>query len=295
MKKAGIFAIAVCLFSWGAFGILYAVCGGDVTSHRVLFSLFESLYMFFPMIVAFVLQKIRKEPVKSTGLLNFKPNRIWIAAMLLPLVITGLSILISGLMPGVSLHFGPEQLMSQLNLDGAASAALTEQFSRMSPWALVGSQIISGLVAGCTINALFAFGEEYGWRNYMAAALDGNGFWKKALFIGLVWGIWHAPLILQGHNYPQHPVLGVAMMCLFCILLGAIELYLVLKSRSVFPAAIMHGTINAVAGIALYFVKGGNDLTVGATGLAGFIAIALVLAAVCIWDRYGSKERIIKK
>lgn len=295
MKKAIIFAIAVCLVSWSAFGIFYAACGGDVTSHKVLFSLFETLYMLFPMSVAFVLQIIRKEPVKSTGLINFKPDRFWLAACCLPLVIVGLSIPISALMPGASFHFGPEQIISQFNLDGASSAVLAEQFSKMSPWALASSQIFSGLVAGCTINALFAFGEEYGWRNYMVAALDGIGFWKKVLFIGLVWGIWHAPLILQGHNYPQHPVLGTVMMCLYCILLGAIELYLVLKSRSVFPAAIMHGTINAIAGITLYFVEGGNDLTVGVTGLAGFIAIALVLAAVCIWDRYGSKERIIKK
>ena len=35
--------------------------------------------------------------------------------------------------------------------------------------------------------------------------------WNLLIF-GLIWGIWHAPFIFQGHNYPQYPVAGVFMM-----------------------------------------------------------------------------------
>ena len=38
------------------------------------------------------------------------------------------------------------------------------------------------------------------------------GLWKSSWVIGVIWGFWHAPLILQGHNYPQHPWAGVFMM-----------------------------------------------------------------------------------
>jgi uncharacterized membrane protein YjjP (DUF1212 family) len=38
----------------------------------------------------------------------------------------------------------------------------------------------------------------------------------------------------------------------------------------------MHGTLNGTAGLALMMVRGGNDLTVGLTGVAGFVVLLLV-------------------
>ncbi len=293
MKKAIQFAVIVCLFSWAMFGIFYAFSGGDVKSNQILFTLFEMLYMCFPLIVALVLQKISGEKPSSTGLLNFKLSWAWLVGMLIPVLAVFLCILISGLIPGVHVEYGAEQLISQFGLDEDTSATVASQIESMSPAVMILSGLLSGLIAGCTINALFAFGEEYGWRNYLVKALEGCGFWKKSIFIGLVWGIWHAPLILQGHNYPQHPVAGVALMCVFCVLLGAVELYFVLKTNSVFPAAIIHGTFNAIAGFVLYFVQGGNDLTVGMTGVAGFVSMGIVLAGIYFYDRHVSGDRIM--
>lgn len=293
MKKAIQYSLAVCLFSWAAFGVFYAVTGGEPASNKILFTLFETFYMFFPLIVAVVLQKVRKEPLNSTGLLNFRISWAWLAAMLMPVAAVLVCIPVSALFPGVSLNYGAEQVISEFGLDESAAATIKAQFEDLSPWVMVGAQAVSGLIAGCTINGLFAFGEEYGWRHYLVGALEGRRFWQKALFIGLVWGIWHAPLILQGHNYPQHPVAGVGMMCVFCILIGAVELYFVLKTRSVFPAAIIHGSFNALAGMVLFFVEGGNDLTVGLTGAAGFISLALVCAGIYVYDRYVSRDCIM--
>ena len=293
MKKALTYSAAVCLFSWAVFGAIYFASGGNIQANKLLYTVIESMYMLFPMIVAGALQLIRKEPFKSTGLLRFKINRTWLVALLLPVIAVTLSVFISALMPGVRLHYGSGQIVSQFGMDETAAAALDAQLSSMPPAVLIGVELVSGLFAGCTINALFAFGEEYGWRNYMVSALKDAGFWKKALFIGFIWGIWHMPLILLGHNYPQHPVLGVGLMCVECILLGTIELYLVLKSGSVFPAAIFHGTTNALAGLVLMLVEGGNDLTIGLTGIAGFVTKILIIAGIWIYDKYISKDGIM--
>lgn len=293
MKKALTYSVSVCLFSWAVFGAIYYASGGNLQSNKLLYTVIESIYMLFPMIVAGALQLIRKEPFKSTGLLGFKINRTWLVALLLPVIAVAISIFISALMPGVRLHYGSGQIVSQFGMDEAAAAALDAQLSSMPPAVLIGVELVSGLFAGCTINALYAFGEEYGWRNYLVSALEGTGFWKKALLIGFIWGIWHMPLILLGHNYPQHPVLGVGLMCIECILLGTIELYLVLKSGSVFPAAIFHGTINALAGLVLMLVEGGNDLTIGLTGIAGFVTLILIIAGIWIYDKYISKDGIM--
>jgi hypothetical protein len=38
------------------------------------------------------------------------------------------------------------------------------------------------------------------------------GKWKAYLIVGVIWGLWHAPLIAIGFNYPGMPVLGILMM-----------------------------------------------------------------------------------
>lgn len=100
-------------------------------------------------------------------------------------------------------------------------------------------------------------------------------------------------MILMGHNYPDHPVAGVFMMTILCILLSVIFLYITIKSKSVIAAAILHGTMNATNGISIMLIDGGNDLTVGMPGLAGFIALILAIAVLFVYDRYISKEKII--
>ncbi len=72
--------------------------------------------------------------------------------------------------------------------------------------------IIQALKAGITINALAGFGEELGWRGLMLDELRQYSLWSASLVIDIIWGLWHAPLILQRDNYPEHPIAGVFMM-----------------------------------------------------------------------------------
>jgi D-alanyl-lipoteichoic acid acyltransferase DltB (MBOAT superfamily) len=41
------------------------------------------------------------------------------------------------------------------------------------------------------------------------------GLWHGITWNFAIWGLWHAPVILQGHNYPGYPLLGVLMMVVF--------------------------------------------------------------------------------
>jgi len=141
---------------------------------------------------------------------------------------------------------------------------------------------VQSLVAGTTINALAAYGEEAGWRGWMHEELAPLGFWPRALTTGVLWGLWHAPLILQGHNYPEHPVLGVVLMVGMCVGLSAPMAELRARTDSVLSAAVFHGTFNAVASFPLLFVVGGDDRTVGVTGLAGLVVLLLVNGALAL-------------
>ncbi len=115
-------------------------------------------------------------------------------------------------------------------------------------------------------------------------------FLKASITIGIIWGIWHSPLILMGHNYSQYPEFGVLMMTFWCILLTPLFLYFTIKAKLVIATAIMHGTLNATSGMV---IDGGNDLTVGMTGLSGFISLIVVLFVLYIYDNKLSKEKIM--
>ena len=291
MKKAIRFSIIVCLFSWTMAAVAHWGFGMGADTPVGLMA-FSTAYMFFPMLTALVLQAIDKEKFNHTGLVNFKIRGPWLVAWLLPVAMVFLCILVNGLMPGVELTYNAEQLINQYHIPEDQQELVREQMGQYPAWIMAVSVVLSGLLAGITINAIAAFGEEYGWRNYLVGALREVKFWKGALFIGVVWGIWHLPLILMGHNYPNEPQWGVLLMVVFCVLAGVLELYFVLKAKSMIVAAVLHGTINAVSGMTIYFTLGGNDFLNGMTGLSGFIAMGLTILCIWVYDRFISKETI---
>ena len=67
---------------------------------------------------------------------------------------------------------------------------------------------LASLFIGPAINGIFGFGEEFGWRGYLLPKLMPLGKLKAYTIVGVIWGLWHAPLIVVGFNYPGYPVIG---------------------------------------------------------------------------------------
>lgn len=252
-------------------------------------------YMFIPMVVAIIVQKhILGEPIKGPLGISFKLNRWFLVAWLLPVIIAFATLGVSLFLP--TIEYSPQLAGFYESLESTLSPEQIEQMKAQAavfPIHPFWIGLLQGLIAGITINAIAGFGEELGWRGFLQKELGHMGFWKSSIVIGLVWGLWHAPIILQGHNYPEHPQAGVFMMIIFTLLLSPIFSYVRLRAKSVIAAAILHGSLNATIGLPLMVIKGGNDLTVGVTGLAGFIALALVNLGLFIYDRYFARESIM--
>ncbi|MEA1898101.1 MAG: CPBP family intramembrane glutamic endopeptidase [Bacteroidota bacterium] len=292
IKKVVLFIGLTFSLCWSMVALFFAFGGNWNTT--VSFGI-TTIYMFLPMIVVICVQKfIYKESLKKPLEISFNLNRWFAVAWLLPPVIAFATLGVSLLFPGVEYSsemagmferfkslFTPEQL-AQMESQTAALPIHPIWFS-----------LLQGLVAGVTINAIFGFGEELGWRGLLQRELGLLGFWKSSLTIGVIWGIWHVPIILQGHNYPEHPVAGVFMMTIWCILLAPIFSCVRLKANSVIAAAIFHGSINATAGLAVMVIKGGNDLLIGVTGLAGFIVLIILNIGLLIYDKFLTNEPII--
>jgi membrane protease YdiL (CAAX protease family) len=154
-----------------------------------------------------------------------------------------------------------------------------------SPLMLLIISIVSSVFLGGVVNVVFTLGEELGWRGFLYREMRSLGFWKANLLIGTIWGLWHAPIILQGHNYPDHPVAGVFMMVPFCISLGIIMSWIRLKTNSVLAPALLHGMLNAVGGGILLFCYDYVDLLGSVAGLTGIFACFLMVIIIAITDK----------
>ena len=238
--------------------------------------------MLIPLLAVVFTQLIFKEPVLRNVGLSFKVNKWWWIGWILMPVIAFACLGVTLLMPGAQWAGNSESVQ--------AAAA---QIPGAGIWGMIIITVLSGMIAGITINAVFALGEEIAWRGFLLKELEGKSFLAVAIGTGAFWGFWHSPLILNGHNYPDHPVAGVFMMIVLCILMTPMLMYFRKKSGSVIVPAIMHGTINAVAGITQILVTPSNDLLYGSAGLAGFIVFLIVDLCIFIYDRYITKENLM--
>ncbi len=241
---------------------------------------FAVAYMLVPLICAVWVQKIiRGKPVLGPLRVSFRPDRWWLVAWLGPVALAVAAFAVALLFSGVQYAPDMSGLFERLS-DMLPPEALQEMQLHMSPTVFLWMTLLQTLLAGPTINAVLAFGEELGWRGFLQKALGHLNFWKSSAVIGLIWGLWHAPLILQGHNYPNYPVVGVFMMTVWCVLLSPMFSYVTLRSGSVIPAAIMHGSLNASYGLSVMLLRGGSELLVGISGLAGFVVLLAVNLAI---------------
>jgi membrane protease YdiL (CAAX protease family) len=294
-NQTTLFLLLTFIISFSIAGAYKLITGETVGN--ISYTIMGAIYMFVPMISVIIVKKlIFKEKLRSDLQISFKINTWFFEAWLIMPLITFGALGISLLFPGVA--YNPE--MTGL-AERFASMTSPEQVEQMKtqiaalPVSPVWLILAGGLFAGITINGLAAFGEELGWRGFLLYQFRNMSFAKASILIGAIWGIWHAPLILMGHNYPQHPYFGVFMMVVLCIIITPIVMYFTIKAKSVIAAAILHGTMNATVTISIIPITGGNDLLVGMTGVAGMIAMLLVIAGIWFYDQYISRDKILTK
>ena len=292
-NQTKLFLLLTFIISFSVAGIYKLFFSNELGN--VSFTILGTIYMFIPTLSVVIVKKlIYGERLRRDLQISFKLNKWFVGAWLIMPLVAFLTLGINLLLPGV--NYNPE--MTGL-AERFASMVTPEQLAEMklqlaalpvSPvWMILGA----GLFAGITVNAVAAFGEELGWRGFLLYQFRKMSFVKATLLTGAIWGIWHAPLILMGHNYPQHPIIGVFMMVVLCILISPIITYFTIKSKSVVAAAVLHGTMNATATISIIPIMGGSDLMTGMPGLAGMLAFLITGLMLFIYDQYISKEKIM--
>jgi len=252
--------------------------------------------MFFPAIGVLLTRLVTKEGFKSSLLRpNIKKNiKYYLLAWFGPGILTILgSVLYFVLFQD---RFDPDCGYMKFALEAAGSAT---DVLPMSLRTLLLVQLIQAFLLSPVLNFITCFGEEWGWRGYLLPKISKHLPMVPALLIsGVIWGLWHAPLTIIGHNYgigyAGFPFTGIAMMCVFCIVMGVFLSYVSLKTNSCIPAVLGHGAINGIAGAGIYFTADGGNPFVGPapTGIIGMIpfVIAAILMIIHLERRKKHQE-----
>ena len=284
-KKIGLFCGLSYLMCWlVAFG--YFMNGGSVES--LWFIPVAIGCMFTPGIAAIIVQKfIYRNKLTEIGL-TFKLNKWFVVAWLFPVGLIAVITFVSSFFPGSEFSSGFEFIQEQIK-DKVPPREIEQAMQTLYdlgpnlPFVLVVGSVVSALIAGPTINAIPALGEELGWRGFLQNELSPLGFWPSSIIVGLIWGFWHLPLILYGYNYPGYPVAGIFMMTLLTVMLSPVFAQIRLSADSVYAAAVVHGVFNALAGLPLLFISGGSPIITGVTGVAGILVLLFVNLGLFIY------------
>jgi membrane protease YdiL (CAAX protease family) len=234
---------------------------------------------FMPAIGAIIVRRwITHEGFSDAGLrLNFRKSwkHYLFAAYLLPLGVVGIIVALAVLLrisqPDFSLHRSLAALSPQLNLSSF----------RISQKLLLPILIIQMIVEGVPIATLITWGEEFGWRGYLQLRLFSGKPTPAAIVTGLIWGIWHYPLIVLGYERYESIPIGLLVFPVSTIMLSIIFGWLRSETGSVWSSSVAHGATNALGGslALLLFLGGPHFVFVNYLGILSW----LPLGAVCGW------------
>lgn len=279
-------------FAWATALVIYLTGGlvntpmlGGVIPLSTL--LMATTMMWAPALSHVLTRLITREGWHDTTLYPHLDRHTWIYYIIALFIFPVLTVLGGALYYALfPQHFDPQLGFLQKQLDAASGG----QSLPISIQTIVILQVIQGVILGPLINSFFTFGEEFGWRGYLQPKLMVLGGRRAMLLIGLIWGVWHWPVIFMGYEYqnntaigfeyPGAPISGPLMFLLVTLVWGIIIGWLALRGRSVWPAVLGHASVNGIAALPLLWMQGNPNILLGpmSIGVIGLLP-ALVFAA----------------
>lgn len=227
--------------------ILSAIPYYFIIKDKSLESSWPLVLMWIPGLSAIIMRLLNKQGLFKG--LSWNPLKAWkwiLLAAAIPLAIELFTIITTVLLDGVVLkddfftwNNGMVKLRGMAMLFGAGE----------QPWYIfIPNFLLSYFVGTLFYSLFFAFGEEYGWRGYLQKEWAENNKLSAFVIIGIIWGLWHLPGILLGHNFPEYPIIGglllmPAVTTAFSIVFGTSFN----KSNVIWLPAIFHGAVNISA------------------------------------------------
>lgn len=277
------------LFAFGlawlcqVYASLLLIRDGNAIAYRALLA----VCMFCPLASALLVNKVYlHRPTGVVWKVQGK-RRYWLAAWFGPAVFTVLAAVLYFAVFPSRLDLSDSWLVTAYGGEMDA-ATLHSQLGVSNASYLLQTGLFAVTLAP-VINMFFAVGEEAGWRGYMMPCLKERfGLLNGRLLGGVIWGVWHWPIMLltgyeYGTNYLGAPVLGLAVWCVVCFALNTLLDWLYEKTECIWVPAIAHGGFNAVVGLFMVLTNPADAyyMVLGPTPI-GLIGMLPMLAAA-VW------------
>lgn len=137
--------------------------------------------------------------------------------------------------------------------------SLAQQMHLGGPaWVNVALAVVLTGVYGLVRSVASALGEEIGWRGFLVPELSKTtSFTTTALVSGVIWSVWHYPLLILSDYNSGTPVwFGLSCFTVLVIAISFVFAWMRLKSGSLWTAAILHGSHNLyIQGLFTPFTK----------------------------------------
>ena len=262
-----------CIFAFAPVWVCCAVMLLFGTPSDIWIILIYTGFMFMPALASILTRVIREEGFENMHIKpHFRGNMAcYVISYLLPVVLTVAGVVVFFLIyPGLF-----DSSLTLYREQGVSNESMLGMVLLIAP----------GVIAGPLVNLIPAFGEELGWRGYLLPKLKTCMSARVATVVsGVIWGIWHAPMIALGHNYGLnyfgYPWMGILLMTVFCVFFGAFLSWLTLRTDSAIPAALAHGGINAVGGLGLLFTHPEYNPLLGPAPVGIIAGIPVIAAGV---------------
>lgn len=287
LKRVIVYIVITFALTWlYAIFLIYPIANGESLNGipAMATQLVVAAAMFCPAIGVLLTRLVTREGFKNAWLKpHIKGNiKTYLLAWFGPAILTFAGMAVYFLIFPNNLDLSFSYFTATLEATGAPLEELPIPIGL-----LMAVQCIQALFLAPVLNFFTCFGEEWGWRGYLLPKMKNLLPTVPMLLVtGIIWGLWHAPLTIIGHNYGLgywgFPFTGIAMMCVFCITLGIFLSFVTLKTCSCIPAILAHGAINGIAAIGMYFTYDGGNPFIGPvpTGMIGmipFIAVAVFM------------------
>lgn len=271
-KAIGIFLLIT--FALSSIYYFLIIHTGKLAAGR---GLYVTGLMWSPALSAFITSLILKRKIAALGWQWGKPKyQLW--AYLVPVIYSMVAYLIIwlcgwggfynvGFVNGIAQLFGWGQLPKGV--------------------VIVLFFIISGVI-GMVGSLSRALGEEIGWRGFLVPEVaKNNSYTKTSLFVGIVWALWHYPILIFADYNSGTPVwFGLTCFTVMVVSLSFIFTWFRLKSNSLWTGAMLHASHNLF--IQFFFTPittntGHTNYFIDEFGAV--LPVICLIAAIYFWSR----------